>query len=132
VYVKAYRGFESHLLRDTEKPRIPGFFFFIHTRWELVMFYTYVLWSAVLRKRYIGSTRDLAHRLEQQNAGLSTFTKRGIPWIVVYSEDFPTRREAEQRERTLKSGHGRAWLDEKFPLYRSSARKRPDFSSKAL
>ncbi|MCZ7557545.1 MAG: GIY-YIG nuclease family protein [Bacteroidia bacterium] len=84
------------------------------------MFYTYVLWSAVLRKRYIGSTSDLSRRLEQHNTGLSTFTKRGIPWSVIYFEDFPTRREAEVRERTLKSGQGRAWLDQTFPQYRSA------------
>ncbi|MCZ7557556.1 MAG: GIY-YIG nuclease family protein [Bacteroidia bacterium] len=84
------------------------------------MFYTYVLWSAVLRKRYIGSTSDLLHRLEQHNNGFSTFTKRGIPWILIFSEQYPTRREAEQRERQLKSGHGRAWLDQTFPQYRSA------------
>jgi len=86
------------------------------------MYYTYVLWSAVLRKRYIGSTSDLAHRLEQHNAGLGTFTKRGIPWLLIYSEQYPTRRETEQRERQLKSGQGRAWLDQKFPQYRSAGR----------
>lgn len=79
------------------------------------MCYVYVLWSETLRKRYVGSTEDLGKRLAQHNAGESVFTKRGMPWRIIHTENYPTRREAEKRERELKSGQGRAWLDRMYP-----------------
>ena len=89
------------------------------------MYTVYVLWSASLRKRYVGSTEDLDKRLAQHNAGESVFTKRGIPWRLIHAEEFPTRQEAERRERVLKSGQGRAWLDRMYPdANRKSARSK--------
>jgi putative endonuclease len=79
------------------------------------MHFADVLWSSSLRKRYIGSTIDLDARLEQHNTGECVFTKRGMSWLLVHSEQFPTRKEAESRERELKSGQGPAWLENKYP-----------------
>ena len=79
------------------------------------MYTVYVLWSASLRKRYTGSTEDLEKRLEQHNTGQSVFTRRGIPWRLIHREELPTRLEAERRERALKSGQGRSWLDRTYP-----------------
>jgi putative endonuclease len=75
------------------------------------MFYVYVLYSAKLKKRYVGSTDDIPKRLRLHNAGRSRFTSGGFPWALVHSESFNTRSEARKRERFLKSGAGRAWLD---------------------
>jgi putative endonuclease len=82
------------------------------------MYYVYVLWSEGLRKRYIGSTENLAVRLEQHNNGLGIYTKRGIPWTIIHTEEFWSRVEAERRERNLKSGQGRAWLDQTYPEFK--------------
>ena len=78
----------------------------------------YVLWSQTLGKRYVGSGMDPLDRLRQHNAGQSRFTRGGRPWILVHTEMFLTKSEALQRERFLKSGAGRKWLDEMFPQYR--------------
>ena len=78
------------------------------------MYYVYVLWSDKLHKRYIGSTADIEKRIAEHNRGCNKFTKGGIPWILVYQEEFTSKREALKREKFLKSGVGRAWLDEKL------------------
>jgi len=84
------------------------------------MYYVYVIWSEKLRKRYVGSTQNIEKRLEQHNKGKTPFTLRGIPWNLIYHEAFTTRSEALKREKFLKSGAGRNWLDKMFPDYKAS------------
>ncbi len=48
----------------------------------------YVLWSTRLRKRYVGSTNELSRRLREHNAGRNRFTKGGIPWEVIHTEQY--------------------------------------------
>ena len=76
------------------------------------MFFVYILYSPSLNKRYVGSTSELKRRLMEHNTGKSKFTKGGIPWNLVYQENFKTNSEARKRERFLKSGIGRNQLDE--------------------
>jgi len=82
------------------------------------LFYIYVLWSSKLKKRYTGSTKFVDKRFNQHNSGYSRFTKNGIPWILIHIEEFPSKTEALKREKFLKSGQGRTWLDKKFPQYK--------------
>jgi putative endonuclease len=79
------------------------------------MFSTYVLLSQKTGKRYVGSTQNLALRLLRHNRGETISTSTGIPWVIIHQENFPTRPEAVRRERFLKSGQGRAWLDSLLP-----------------
>ena len=85
------------------------------------MYYVYVLWSSKLKKRYIGSTDNIEKRLVEHNRGSNKFTRDGVPWIIVHQEEFLTKTEALKREKFLKSGQGRAWLDEQFPNFRRGA-----------
>jgi putative endonuclease len=78
------------------------------------MFYVYVLWSNKLQKRYVGFTSDLTKRLSEHNSGKSPFTKSGLPWKLIYSEKYSTETEARSREKFLKSGVGRKFLDLKL------------------
>jgi len=75
------------------------------------MYFVYVLHSVKLNKRYIGSTSDLATRIHQHNSGKTRFTKGGIPWNIIYKEEYSTLGEARKRELFLKSGVGRQFLD---------------------
>ena len=79
------------------------------------MYYVYVLLSLATGKRYIGQTDDLERRLKEHNNpdhNPRKFTsKQKGPWKRILPEEYPTRREAMARERWLKSGVGRAWLD---------------------
>ena len=85
------------------------------------MYYVYVLWSDKLKKRYIGTTDDVIKRLNEHNRGSNKYTKGGIPWRMIYKEEFVTKTETLKREKYLKSGQGRAWLDKEFPIYRRGA-----------
>ncbi len=85
------------------------------------MYYIYVLWSNKLQKRYVGSTAIVIKRFSEHNRGCNKFTKGGIPWKIIHEEAFSSKTEALKREKFLKSGQGRAWLDQKFPQFRKGA-----------
>jgi putative endonuclease len=78
----------------------------------LRMYYVYVLWSEKLKKRYVGSTKNLEQRIKEHNSGKTTFTKSGVPWKLIYYEQYTSLSEARKREIFLKSGQGRKLLDE--------------------
>jgi len=78
------------------------------------MFSVYVLWSDKLHKRYIGFTSEPTKRLTDHNSGKSHFTKRGMPWKLIYAGEYLTETEARRREKFLKSGMGRKFLDLKL------------------
>jgi len=88
---------------------------------EKNMYFTYVLWSSNLRKRYFGTTDNVEQRLVKHNRGGNRLTKGGIPWIKIYQEEYSTKTEALKREKYLKSGQGRAWLDKQLPNFRRGA-----------
>lgn len=67
----------------------------------------YVLASEVERKSYVGSTNNLARRLEEHNSGKSYYTKHYVPWKIIYTEEFCNSGEARKREKYLKSASGR-------------------------
>jgi putative endonuclease len=81
---------------------------------EKAMVSVYILFSDKLKKRYVGSSEDPFRRLEQHNQGKTAFTSRGRPWTLRYVEAYETRPEAVARERFLKSGAGREFLDRLF------------------
>jgi putative endonuclease len=51
------------------------------------MWYTYIIYSEKIDRYYICVTGNLEWRLERHNAGWGKYTKRGIPWKVVYTEN---------------------------------------------
>jgi len=71
------------------------------------MFYVYILQSKKDSSFYIGQTEDLEKRLNFHNQGLSKYTRRKIPWYIVYFEEYKTRTEALKRERFLKKQRNR-------------------------
>jgi len=74
-------------------------------------FYVYVLISQLDGIRYVGSGADAEERLRRHNKGDYRFTKGHRPWKLVYKEEFSSRSEAMKREKFLKSGQGRKYLD---------------------
>ncbi|HCH59088.1 MAG TPA: endonuclease [Candidatus Zambryskibacteria bacterium] len=79
------------------------------------MAYTYILLSKMRNKTYVGSTVDLKNRITEHNSGKSTFTKRYIPWQLVYSEEFDSIQEARKREKYFKTAAGRTFTKKYIP-----------------
>ena len=74
------------------------------------MYFTYVIRDRT-GLRYTGHTSDLEARLVSHNSGRSRWTKQGSDWKLIHSEVFQTRSEAIIRERWLKSGVGREFIN---------------------
>jgi putative endonuclease len=83
--------------------------------WGPGPFWVCVLVSQSTGRRYVGQTDDLPRRLAEHNDpghNLRKYTSRQKrPWGLVHVESFATRGEAMGREKWLKSGAGRDWLD---------------------
>ena len=75
------------------------------------MYNVYVLKSIKSEIRYIGSGKSVEERLRRHNKGDYRFTKGHRPWRIIHIEVYDSRSEAVNRERFLKSGKGREWLD---------------------
>jgi putative endonuclease len=67
------------------------------------MFFVYILHSSAFDKHYIGQTKDLQERLRHHNSGLDAFTKKYMPWSVLFYVAKETRTEAISLERKLKN-----------------------------
>ena len=77
------------------------------------MFFAYVLKSLKNGKRYVGYTsKEPETRLMEHNKGCNSWTKQNGPFELIYQEAYLTKTEAITREKFLKSGQGRKWLDE--------------------
>jgi putative endonuclease len=76
------------------------------------MFTVYVLKSLRNNKRYIGYTSKTAEvRLSEHNGGSNTFTRQNGPFVLIYTEPYEEKHLAILREKFLKSGKGREFLD---------------------
>ena len=77
------------------------------------MYYIYVLRSLKNNKRYVGYTsKDPKIRLHEHNTGSNIFTSRNSPYLLIHSEALETKTDAIKREKYLKSGNGRKFLDQ--------------------
>ncbi len=80
------------------------------------MFSVYVLANRAAGIRYVGQTDNLQRRLSEHNRkdGITRYFTSKYPgkWELVYHEEYPTRSLAMKREKWLKSGIGRTWMDE--------------------
>ncbi len=75
------------------------------------MWKVYIIYSEKIDRYYTGITEDLPWRLERHNQGWGRFSKRGIPWIVVHTEEFENKSAALTREREIKNRKSRAYIE---------------------
>jgi len=72
--------------------------------------YVYILRSTIHPdERYLGSTHVLRKRLAEHNAGKSMHTNKFKPWTLTAYVALPEKQIAENLEKYLKSGSGRAF-----------------------
>jgi len=75
------------------------------------MHYVYILLSKRDNKLYIGYTNNLKNRLQKHNAGKVQATKFRIPLSLIYYEAYLDESDARNRERFLKTGWGRNYIN---------------------
>jgi len=95
------------------------------------VFYVYVLHSLGDAGLYIGLTGDLRRRLNEHQGGESFATSFRGPWKLIYYEAYVESADAEGRERFLKSGAGRKFLDKQLFNYFSGHPRRKTEHPKA-
>lgn len=86
---------------------------------QALMFYTYVIQSAKSHRWYTGSTEDLRKRLKQHNDKKSTWTKNNVPWQLIYYEACLNEEDARSREKYLKTGMGKRYLNNRLRRFLS-------------
>lgn len=80
------------------------------------MFFVYVLRSIKNKKRYTGCTsKSPVVRLKEHNSGTDDWTRQNGPFKLIYTEKHETKRAALRRERFLKTGVGRKFIDKHVP-----------------
>ena len=75
------------------------------------MFTVYILYSFTHSKTYVGYTSNLLQRFYSHNHLGSDWTRSYRPWFVVYTEVLSSKKDALIREKELKSGKGRDWIE---------------------
>jgi len=75
------------------------------------MWYMYILFPSKIDRYYVGHTDDLPWRVKRHNEGWGRYTKRGIPWKLVYYEEFPTKSAAIRRESDIKRKKSRSYIE---------------------
>ena len=83
------------------------------------MYYVYVLKSEKNEKWYTGSTNNLRKRFKEHNDGRSGWTRKGIPWQLIYYEACINKEDAGVRELYLKSGMGKRYIKNRLKRFLS-------------
>ena len=76
------------------------------------MAWVYILYSKKIDKYYVGACTDLDRRFYEHNLGRSKFTSKGIPWELVYTEEWEDLVLAKQRELKIKKMKSRIYIQE--------------------
>ena len=63
----------------------------------------YILYSESLDSFYKGQTNDLADRINRHNLKQEKATRTGVPWILIWSTEKPSRSDAMILEIKLKN-----------------------------
>ncbi|MGC4104225.1 GIY-YIG nuclease family protein [Ferruginibacter sp.] len=73
--------------------------------------FTYIIYSEMLNKYYVGACIDSERRLYEHNIGHSKFTSTGMPWQLKYKEEYATLPEAKKRELAIKRMKSRKYIE---------------------
>jgi putative endonuclease len=84
-------------------------------------YYTYILFSALRNKYYIGSSEDVQKRLIKHNTNHKGFTGKAFDWRIVYSESFNSKQEAIARERQIKNWKSKKMIEKLIGLEHSDS-----------
>ena len=74
----------------------------------------YILLSKENVTRYIGITNNISRRLKEHRSTGSTVERLLGKFDVIYKEECYDYKSARKREKFLKSGKGREWMNKHF------------------
>jgi len=78
------------------------------------MFIVYILYSKRIDHYYVGYTNNIERRIKEHNRRKGKYTDRGIPWIMVRTEIYTSKEEAELREKFIKKRKSRAYIEQRI------------------
>ena len=81
------------------------------------MYYVYLIQSLKNNYIYVGFTRDLKRRFKEHNFGLTPSIKNWRPFKLIYYECYLVKEDAIAREKYLKSGWGRQFIEKSLKHY---------------
>jgi len=81
------------------------------------MYYTYVIQSTKDHQWYTGMTADLRSRMANHLKGRVRSTSHRHPLRLVYYEACLNEADGRRRERYLKSGEGKRYLQQRLPTW---------------
>ena len=81
------------------------------------MFYTYAFYDKTRKIFYIGFTNDLKRRVKEHETGKTQTTSRMNDKLLVYYEACLSKKDAEKREKQLKTGFGRGYIKNRLKHY---------------
>ena len=70
----------------------------------------YILFADEYNKHYTGYTTDLEARMKSHNELGKGWTSHYRPWKIIFTKIFPTKKEAMEYEKWLKTGAGRHFI----------------------
>ncbi len=79
--------------------------------------YVYILQSLKNDSLYIGYTKDLIKRFKQHNNGIDEYTKKYMPWRLIFYEAYLNEKDARRREKYLKTNQGSRLLKRMLKEY---------------
>lgn len=82
-----------------------------------MFYYVYILKILKNGSFYIGYATNLRKRLKEHNSGNNKATKPFKPYKLIFYEAFLNRIDAKNREKYLKSGHGRRTINKLLAQY---------------
>jgi putative endonuclease len=65
---------------------------------SIMSYFVYILYSKEKDKYYVGETVNIEERIKSHRSGISRYTSIADDWVLVHSEEFPTRLEATASE----------------------------------
>jgi len=71
----------------------------------------YIFYSQSKDKYYIGYSHDPTERLIEHNAGATPSIRPGVPWIIIYKEEFADKTAAIKREIAIKKMKSRKYIE---------------------
>ncbi|NCT18932.1 MAG: excinuclease ABC subunit C [Flavobacteriaceae bacterium CG_4_8_14_3_um_filter_34_10] len=74
-------------------------------------FFTYIIYSKSLDRYYIGSTKDVSQRVEENKFSTQGFTSLAKDWELKYVESLATRSLALKREVQIKRWKSRKIIE---------------------